>query len=70
MMKFNYSKLLGRMREYRYTQAMLAGEIGINESTLNTKLKGKAYFTAKEIDKMCEILNIPNAEIGIYFFKA
>lgn len=69
-MKFNHSKLLGRMREYHYTQAMLAGKMGINESTLNTKLKGKAYFTAKEIDKMCELLNIPNEEIGLYFFKS
>lgn len=69
-MKFNYSKLLGKMREYHYTQAALAGEIGINESTLNTKLKGKAYFTAKEIDKICELLDISNEEIGLYFFKS
>ena len=68
MMMFNHSKLLGKMREYGYTQGLLAKAIGINESTLNTKLTGKAYFTTKEIDKICELLNISNDEIGVHFF--
>jgi transcriptional regulator with XRE-family HTH domain len=69
MMKFDYSKLLGKMREYGYTQEKLAKAIGINESTLNTKLNNKTYFTTKEIDKICELLDISNAEIGIYFYS-
>lgn len=67
-MKFNHSKLLGRMREYGFTQETLAKEIGINESTLNSKLNGRAYFSTKEIDKICKILNISNDEIGAYFY--
>ena len=67
-MKFNHSKLLGRMREYGFTQETLATAIGINESTLNAKLNGKAYFSTKEIDKICKILNISNDEIGAYFY--
>lgn len=67
-MVFNHSKLLGRIREYRYTQAFIAKYIGINESTLSSKLNGKGYFTTKEIDMMCELLKIPNEEIGIYFY--
>lgn len=66
--KFNHSKLLGRMREFGFTQESLAKSIGINESTLNAKLNGKAFFSTKEIDKICELLNIPNEEIGIYFY--
>lgn len=68
-MQFNHSKLFGRIREYGYTQESLAKAIGINESTLNTKLNGKAFFVTKEIDKICECLEIPDSEIGIYFFS-
>lgn len=67
-MKYDYSKLLGRMREYRYTQETLAKAIGINESTLNGKLNNKTYFKPTEIDKICELLDISNAEIGAYFY--
>ena len=67
-MKYNYSKLLGRMRECGFTQRQLATAIGINSSTLNAKLKGKHSFSADEMDAICEVLNIPNEEIGAYFF--
>lgn len=67
-MQFNHSKLLGRMREYGFTQESLAKAIGINESTLNGKLNGKGFFTTKEIDRICELLDIPNELIGIYFY--
>lgn len=67
-MRFNHSKLRGKMRELGITQAALADAIGINESTLNAKLNGKAYFSTKEIDKICQVLNIANDEIGAYFY--
>lgn len=67
-MFFNHSKLLGRMREYGFTQDSLSKAIGINECTLNIKLNGKGYFNTKEIDKIAELLQIPDKEIGEYFF--
>ena len=67
-MKFNHSKLLGRMREFGITQQILAQKIGINESTLNSKLNGKGYFSTIIIDKICVLLDIPNEEIGAYFY--
>lgn len=67
-MKFDYSKLLGRMRERGFTQETLAKAIGINESTLNSKLKNKTFFNARDIDKICEVLDISNSEIGTYFY--
>ena len=67
-MKFDYSKLLGRMREMSYTQEKLAVAIGINESTLNTKLKGKSYFNQDLINKICKVLDITVSEIGTYFY--
>lgn len=67
-MKYNYSKLLGRLKEFNLTQAGLAEKIGKNEGTLNLKLNNKNAFTSEEIDRICEVLEIPNDEIGKYFF--
>ena len=66
---FNYSKLLGRMKELGYTQEKLAKAIGVNESTLNAKLNNKGYFSNYLIDKICEVLDISKAEIGYYFYS-
>ena len=67
-MKYNYSKLLGRMRECGITQEQLATEIGMNKATLSTKLNNKFQFKAEEMDAICKVLDIPNEEIGTYFF--
>ena len=66
---FNYSKLLGRMKELGYTQKKLAKAIGVNESTLNAKLNNKGYFSNFLIDKICEVLDISKTEIGSYFYS-
>lgn len=67
-MKFNYSKLLGKMRERGFTQEKLATAIGISESSLNAKLNNKVFFTSKEICGICGILSIPTEDIGVYFY--
>ena len=67
-MNYNYSKLLGKIKECGYTQARLADAIGINRGTLSAKLNGQFSFLAKEIDSICRELNISNDEIGAYFF--
>lgn len=67
-MKFNYSKLLGRMKEFNYTQERLAKAIGISKYTLNTKLNNKFSFSQDEILAICKVLNIPVCEIGEFFY--
>ena len=67
-MKFNHSKLLGRMRECGFTQEQLAESIGVSKTTLSTKLNGQFYFTAKEMYAIGQVLNIPTSEFGEYFF--
>ena len=69
-MKFNYSKLLGRIRECGFTQANLAKSIGVNKGTMSAKLNSKFAFTNEEVIGICEKLNIPRNEIGDYFFTA
>ena len=67
-MKFNHRELLGRMKACDYTQERLAGAIGINLSTLNSKLNGQSYFSAKEMDAICRELDISLCDIERYFF--
>lgn len=67
-MQFDYSKLLGRMKEREITQENLAVMININKGTLNLKLNNKAFFTQPEIRKICVVLEICDSEIGLYFF--
>lgn len=67
-MQFDYSKLLGKIREYGYTQESLAAAIGISKATMSLKLNNKANFGHAEISAICTILEIPISEIGVYFF--
>lgn len=67
-MKFDHSKLLGKMRELGVTQVFLAKKVGISQTTLIAKLKNKNYFTTREIECICEMLNISKEEIHSYFF--
>lgn len=67
-MKFNYSKLLGKIRECGFTQATLAEAIGINKSTLSAKLNNQNYFLASEMIAICKVLNIAHKDIPLYFF--
>ena len=67
-MQFNYSKLLGRVREFGLTQKDVAAHIGVRATTLSLKLNNKAKFTASEIDAICRLLDIAKEDIGAYFF--
>lgn len=67
-MNYNYSKLLGRIRECGLTQEKLAKAIEKDKSTISAKLNGQSSFTQKEIDTICKVLDISNSEIADYFF--
>lgn len=67
-MKFNYSKLRGRIRECNLTQEQLANAIKINKGTLSAKLNGQFAFTITEMLSIGAALNIPKNELYNYFF--
>lgn len=67
-MEFNYSKLLGRMKECGMTQEQLASIININKATLSAKLNNKNSFTTAEMENIRLALNFSEDEIGKYFF--
>lgn len=66
--KFNHSKLLGRIKEFGFTQEELAKAIDMNPGTLCLKLKNRSRFSTDEMCSICRILEIPTEEIGAYFF--
>lgn len=70
MPKMDYSKLVGRIKEFGYTQKRLAESIGISEGQFCQKLSSRYPFKQTEIQKICELLNIEAEDIGVYFFSA
>ena len=67
-LRFDYSKLKGRIVEICGTQKAFAELLGITEATMTSKLNGYSWFTQEEIIKSCAILRIGYSEISVYFF--
>lgn len=65
---YDYSRLLGVMREKGISQEQLAQRIHINPATLNAKLQNKSQFKQKEMLDIMELLELPSTEIQSYFF--
>ena len=68
MEPYDYSKLLGRMKEMGFTQAALAKQVGISETSMNLSLNNKRDFGQDEMIRACMALGIPIGQIGDYFF--
>ena len=67
-MEFDYSKLLGRIKEKGFTQESLAKLIGITPGVMSMKLNNQSPIKQREIVVICEALDIPISEIGVYFY--
>ena len=66
--KFDYSKLKGRIREIFNTQSAFAEAMGMSTTSLSAKLNNKIEFSQKEMDKASDLLKIKKEEIPVYFF--
>ena len=66
--KFDTSKLLGKIIEKYGSQRELAKSIGVNTTTLSRKLNGYSNFSLQEAYKISKALDIPSEEINTYFF--
>ena len=62
---YNEKKLRLAMLQADMTVAQLANEVGISESALYRKIKGKTEFTLSEMQDICRILGIQGG--GIFF---
>lgn len=67
--KYDYAKLLGRLKEKGFTQVELAGKIGVSETTINLSLGNKRAFKQDEILGICEVLGIDLKDVECYFFS-
>lgn len=56
---YDYSNLLGAMRQRGITQKSLAKSVGKSEATINRKLCGAREFTQSEMFKILEIIGEP-----------
>jgi hypothetical protein len=65
---YDYSKLLGRIVEKYGTQSKFSGAFGMSERSLSLKLNDHGAFKQPEITRACELLEISEADIPIYFF--
>lgn len=67
-MAYDYSKLLGRIIEAYGKQSAFAKAMNMSEHTLSCKLNNNKGWKQQDIEKACELLKIPQSEIGRYFF--
>ena len=65
-MKFR--KLQGKIKETFETQGDFATAMGLSQTTITAKLKGRIDWKRAEMRKACELLGIPIDKIYEYFF--
>lgn len=68
-MIFDYRKLKRRITEKFDSQKEFAKVFGISQNSLSKKLTNKTQFSSGDIEKMCNLLDLREYEIGDYFFK-
>ena len=68
-MAFDFSKLRGRIKEQFGSEKAFAEKIGMAQGRLSARLNNKIHFDGEEIALAAQLLNIPDEEIGTYFFK-
>ena len=66
-MKFDYSKLRGRIREVCKTEGDFALELNLSHQQLSAMLNNKRFFSSKHISKARAILHIEGM-VEEYFF--
>lgn len=66
--QFDYSKLLGRIKEKYGTQEKIAEKSQMSLVSLNKKLNNVVDFSQSDIFDLSILLEIEVDQIGIYFF--
>ena len=63
-----YPELRGRIRYRFQTQTAFAKAMGMSPCSVSKKLNGRTEWTAAEIRKISDLLDIPPIKIPQYFF--
>lgn len=67
-MAFDFSKLKGRIVEKYGSQTAFVKAFGISENSFSLKMNNKVRFSANDIVRITEMLEIEKSEVGTYFF--
>jgi len=65
---FEYSKLLGKIKETHGTQNKFSLALGISRTSLSLRLNNRVEFSQNEIKKACSLLGLNENEMPKYFF--
>ena len=63
----DYTRLLQRMKECGMTQSELAKAAGIKPERMKQKLNSLLMFTAREVENICRVLDVPLIQHGDFF---
>lgn len=66
----NYAQLLWKIAQIYGTKKAFYQAAGVSSKTFDGYIKGKTPMPATFISKACDLLSIPQEEIGLYFFTA
>ncbi len=69
VVRFDYSKLRGRIKEVYHTEMSFAKALGISSVSLSKRLNNQIGFDSPEMHRACELLKIPLEEAPSYFFS-
>ena len=67
-MAYDYSRLVGKIREVFGTDAAFAEAMGLSERSVSLKVNCKVGWKQCEIDRASNLLGIQATDIGDYFF--
>lgn len=65
---YDYSKLLGKIKEKYNTQKNFADALGIGNTSLNQRLNNKLEWTQDEMKKTMILFDEPLSKVNEYFF--
>lgn len=68
MEAMNYRKLRGRIVEILGSQSEFARKMNLSETAMSKKMRGLIPWKQSEMLRASEILDFPQADIGLYFF--
>ena len=66
--RYDYSRLLERIRECCGKQSVFAAAMGLSERSVSLKLNNIRCWTQQEMQKCCDVLMLKITEIPNYFF--
>lgn len=64
----SYTALKEKIKEVFRTDMAFAEALGIDRTSLYSKLTNKTEWRREEIERACKLLSIPISDVHIYFF--